>query len=170
MRRSPLLVILPRMSRIKLAEALALRADATKKVEALRSRIVDNARHQEGEEPSEDASALLGEAETALDELESLIRRINRTNAATPLGEGTITDAIARRDVLRLRHGVLTAAADAAAGRNQGGYGRQLRSELRYLSALPVAELRSRADRVAGEIRKVDVEIQRTNWATDLLD
>lgn len=94
-------------------------------MEALRSRIVDNARHQEGEEPSEDASALLVEAETALDELESLIQRINRTNAATPLGEGTITDAIARRDVLRLRHGVLTAAADAAAGRNQGGYGRQ---------------------------------------------
>ncbi|AIG77616.1 Hypothetical protein AJAP_23835 [Amycolatopsis japonica] len=164
------MAILPGMSRIKLAEALALRADATKKVEALRSRIVDNARHQEGEEPSEDASALLVEAETALDELESLIQRINRTNAATRLGEGTITDAIARRDVLRLRHGVLTAAADAAAGRNQGGYGRQLRSELRYLSALPVAELRSRADRVAGEIRLVDVEIQRTNWETDLLD
>ncbi|MFJ8917604.1 hypothetical protein [Amycolatopsis sp. NPDC102389] len=73
--------------------------------------------------PSEDASALLVEAETALGELESLIQRINRTNAATRLGEGTITDAIARRDVLRLRHGVLTAAADAAAGRNQGGYG-----------------------------------------------
>ncbi len=155
---------------MKLAEALALRAEATKKVEQLRSRIVDNARHQEGEEPSEDAVSLLGDAEEKLAELESLIQRINRTNAATRLGEGTITDAIARRDVLRLRHGVLTAAADAAAGRNQGGYGRQLRSELRYFAALPVAELRSRADRVAGELRSVDVEIQRSNWETDLLD
>jgi hypothetical protein len=44
------------------------------------------------------------------------------------------------------------------------------RSELRYFAALPVAELRSRADRVAGEIRAVDVEIQRTNWETGLLD
>ncbi|MGW5701869.1 DIP1984 family protein [Amycolatopsis japonica] len=52
---------------------------------------------------------MLVEAQTALDELESLIQRINRTNAATPLGEGTITDAIARRDALRLRHGVKTA-------------------------------------------------------------
>ncbi|ANN21801.1 hypothetical protein SD37_15855 [Amycolatopsis orientalis] len=155
---------------MKLAEALALRADATKKVEQLRARIADNARHQEGEEPAEDAVALLAEAETTLSELESLIQRINRTNAATPLGEGTITDAIARRDVLRLRHGVLPAAADAAAGRNQGGYGRQLRSELRYFSALPVAELRSRADRVAEEIRALDVRIQRVNWETDLLD
>ncbi|MEV0272288.1 hypothetical protein AB0H43_26225 [Hamadaea sp. NPDC050747] len=46
--------------------------------------------------------------------------RINRTNAATAVGEGTLTEALARRDVLRLRHAVLTAAADAAAGRDQG--------------------------------------------------
>jgi hypothetical protein len=50
-----------------------------------------------------------------LDELEDLIRRINRTNPATRIGpESTITDALARRDVLRARHSVV-AAADAAA-------------------------------------------------------
>ena len=51
-----------------------------------------------------------------LSELESLIRRINRTNAATPVEGGTLTDALARRDVLRLRHGLLTSAANAATG------------------------------------------------------
>lgn len=75
-----------------------------RRVEQLRSRIVGNARYQEGEEPAEDTAALLTEVGEALDELESLICRINRTNAATPLGEGTLTDAIARRDTLRLRH------------------------------------------------------------------
>ena len=40
---------------------------------------------------------------------------------------GTLTDALARRDVLRLRHGMVTAAANAAAGEGQRGY-RQLRS------------------------------------------
>jgi uncharacterized protein DUF6847 len=154
---------------MKLAEALALRSDATKRVEQLRTRIVANARYQEGETPAEDAGELLAEAGSTLDELESLIRRINRTNSATPLGAGTMTDALARRDVLRLRHSVLTAAADAAAGRGQG-MGRQLRSELRYLAALPVAELRARADRVAVELRQVDVDIQRTNWEADLLE
>ncbi|WP_239154922.1 DIP1984 family protein [Amycolatopsis sp. FDAARGOS 1241] len=153
---------------MKLAEALALRADATKRIEQLRTRIVASARYQEGEEPAENAADLLTEAGTTLDELEDLIRRINRTNAQTPLGDGSVTDALARRDALRLRHSVLTAAADAASGRGHG-IARQLRSELRQLAALPVAELRDRADRVALDLRTLDVDIQRTNWEADLL-
>lgn len=42
-----------------------------------------------------------------------MIRQINRTNAATVVQGGTLTDALARRDELRLRHNVVTAAADA---------------------------------------------------------
>lgn len=156
---------------MKLAEALALRADATRRVEQLRARIVANARYQEGEEPSEDAQALLTESGTVLDELETLIRRINRTNAAARMGDdGTVTDALARRDVLRTRHSVVTAAADAAAGHGQHGAGRQLRSELKMLTALPVARLRAEADVLAREIRELDVRIQRANWEVDLLD
>ena len=155
---------------MKVAEALALRADATRRVEQLRTRIVANARFQEGEEPTEDAAALLAEAGAVLDELEDLIRRINRTNAATVMGaEGTLTDALARRDVLRGRHSVVTAAADAAAGRGQG-MGRQLRSELKMLTALPVAELRSQADDLARQLRELDVRIQQSNWQFDLLE
>jgi hypothetical protein len=156
---------------VKLAEALALRADATRRVEQLRTRIVANARFQEGEEPAEDAQALLAEAGAVLDELEDLIRRINRTNAATRIGpEGTITDALARRDVLRTRHSVVTAAADAAVGRSQAGMGRQLRSELKMLAALPVAQLRAQADDLARQIRELDVRIQQSNWEFDLME
>jgi len=156
---------------MKLAEALALRADATRRVEQLRERIVASARYQEGEEPAEDAHALLTEAGTVLDELEVLIRRINRTNATARIGEeGTITDALARRDVLRARHAMMTAAADAAAGRSRSGPGRQLRSELKMIAALPVAQLRAQADALAQQIRELDVRIQRSNWEVDLLD
>ncbi|GAB2854470.1 DIP1984 family protein [Actinoallomurus bryophytorum] len=154
---------------MKLAEALAERAEATRRVERLRARVVGSARYQEGETPAENAADLLAEAGEALDSLESLIRRINRTNAAVSMGrDGTVTDALARRDVLRLRHGVVTAAADAAAG--QRGTVRQLRSELMMLSALPVADLRAQADVLAREIRELDLRIQRTNWEADLLD
>jgi hypothetical protein len=153
---------------VKLAEALTLRADAARRVEQLRSRIVANARFQEGEEPTEDAAALLAEAGAVLNELENLIRRINKTNAATQIGpEGTITDALARRDVLRVRHSVVTAAADSAAGRCGG---RQLRSELKMLTALPVAQLRTQADDLARQIREIDVSIQKSNWEFDLMD
>ena len=152
---------------MKLAEALALRAENTRKVEQLRNRIVDNARYQEGESPAEDAAALITESQTVFDELESLIRRINKTNATAEVGDGTMTDALARRDVLRLRHKTITAAADAASG---SGYARQLRSELTYVSALSVSELRSTADDLARQLREVDVEIQRRNWEVDLID
>ena len=142
-----------------------------KRQEQLRARIASNARYQEGEEPSEDAGALLVEAEEALREFEELIGRINRTNATTAMEvDGTLTDALARRDVLRLRHHVLTTAADAAAGTNQHAYTRQLRSELKMFSALPVGDLRTRADQVARELRELDVRIQRTNWEVDLQD
>ncbi|WP_373137933.1 DIP1984 family protein [Mycobacterium marinum] len=156
---------------MKLAEALSLRANAARRVEQLRTRIVGNARYQEGEEPAEDAAALLAEAGETLDEYAALIRRINRTNAATAIGaDGTLTDALARRDALRLRHYVLTAAADAAAGSNQPTYSRQLRSELKMLPALPVAELRAQADELARELRELDVRIQQSNWEVELLD
>ncbi|MGW7550587.1 DIP1984 family protein [Streptomyces rimosus] len=156
---------------MKLAEALAERAEAARRVEQLRARVVSSARYQEGETPAEDAAELLAEADEVLATLETLIRRINRTNAAVDMGRhGTLTDALARRDVLRLRHSVVTSAADAAAGTGERGYGRQLRSELLTLPALPVAELRRQADLIAREVREIDVAVQRTNWEADLLD
>lgn len=166
---------------MKLGEALSLRADRQRRVEQLRARITANATYQEGAEPAEDASALLAEADEVLDELETLIRRINRTNSATALasgsdgagsdrsGAGTVTDGLARRDALRLRHAVLVAAADAASGHQHGVF-RQLRSELRQVSALPVADLRTRADGVAREIRELDARLQQANWTVELVD
>ncbi|MFG1916868.1 DIP1984 family protein [Micromonospora sp. NPDC048898] len=156
---------------MKLGEALTERAEAARRVEQLRVRINGSARYQEGELPPEDAAVLLTELDQVLDDLESLIRRINRTNAAVPVDDiGTLTDALARRDVLRLRHAAITAAADAAAGSGRGHVARQLRSELTMLAALPVAELRGRADGLAGQLRDLEVRIQRTNWEADLLD
>ena len=157
---------------MKLAEALAERGELIKRTEHLKVRILANARHQDGESPAEDASILLLEHASALDRLELLIRRINRTNSSATVRDGTITDALASRDVLRMRHKAISAAADAASGRDhEHRYGpRQLRSELVYVAALPVTELRSAADDIAMQIRLVDLEIQRANWEFDLIE
>jgi hypothetical protein len=159
------------MLTVKLGEALTLRADAARRIEQLQARIVASARYQEGEEPAEDAAVLLTEAAQALEELESLIRCINRTNAAARVGGGdaTITDLLARRDALRLRHALVNSAADAAAGKGRGGAVRQLRSELKMLSALPVSRLRTEADAVARELRELDVRLQQANWEIELI-
>lgn len=157
---------------MKLAEALLERGDLQKRVEQLRHRITSNARYQEGEAPAEDPVALLAEVGTVLASLERLVVAINLTNSATVLpastalpAGGTMTEALARRDALRTRHAIVTAAADAASGQNSY---RQLRSELRELSALPIAELRAEADQVARSLRELDIVIQSTNWEADL--
>lgn len=153
---------------MKLAEALTARADLQRRIEQLRARITANARYQEGEEPAEDAAALLVPADADLLLLRDLIRRINATNSRLDLGtDGTMTDALAARDVLRLQHSLLADAAAAASGANDQ-FLRQMRSELRQISALPVAELRSRADAVAQELRELDNRIQQANWLHDL--
>lgn len=151
---------------MKLAEALAERTELQRKAEQLRARITANARYQEGESPSEDAVQLLGNLDAVFTELERLIARINTTNAALVLGDGrTMTEALARRDVLRLRHAALSAA--AAAGSGQGQY-RQLRSELREIAAVDVPALRTQADSVARELREIDGQIQEANWLNEL--
>jgi hypothetical protein len=161
------------MAAMKLAEALSLRSDAQKRLAQLQARAVASARFQEGEDVPEDANALLAEAREVVAEVESLVRRINRTNAAVELEPGiTITDAIARRDALASERSVLVAIADAAAGSGAraGGFGRQLRSELRFLTNVPIPQLRTEADALARQYRELDTRLQEANWTTELLD
>ena len=156
---------------MKLGEALLLRADRKRTLEQLRARIQASARYQEGEKPAEDANALISMAATVLDNYEMLIRQINRTNSQTLMDDGrTITDALAERDVLRLRHLVVSSSADAASGAagQRAPMLRSTRSELKYVTALNVRTLREQASDLARRIRELDGRIQQVNWVTDL--
>ena len=157
---------------MKLAEALLLRADRNRTLEQLKQRVQVSARYQEGEEPPEDARELVSMASTVLDELEGLIRNINLTNSGTVMADGrTVTDALAERDVLRLRYSVLKVSADAASGaQQQVGYMRATRSELKLMSDLDVKNLRQQASDIARRVRELDARIQEVNWTTELLE
>jgi len=155
---------------VKLAEALLLRADRMRTIEQLKVRIHASARFQEGEQPPEDARELIATTSSVLDELETLIRQINRTNAVTVMEDGrTVTDALAERDVLRLRYSVLTSSADAASGTVQRvPLMRATRSELKYVTTLNVKALRQQASDIARQARELDGRIQQVNWTTEL--
>ena len=155
---------------MKLAEALLLRADRNRSLEQLKQRIQVSARYQEGENPPEEARDLVAAASAVLDELEVLIRNINRTNSGTVMGDGrTVTDALAERDVLRLRYSMLKVSAEAASGsQQQVGFIRSTRSELKYLRGLDVKDLRQQASDVARQARELDAHIQQVNWTTEL--
>ncbi len=154
---------------MRLAEALSLRGDLQKRVAQLRERIHANVRYQEGEEPSENASALLGEVGETIDRLQSLIAAINITNASLTLPDGrSMTSALAERDMLRLRHSVMSAAAQSAISGAE--YSRQMRSELRQIVAIDVPALRKDIDDVAQHLRELDGTIQEANWTSDLVE
>lgn len=68
---------------MKLAEALILRADCQKRIAQLKSRLLVNAKVQEGDAPAETPQELISELERTSSELLDLIKRINRTNSAT---------------------------------------------------------------------------------------
>lgn len=150
---------------MKLAEALQLRTGLQKRISQLSSRLCNNATVQEGEKPAEDPAALMEEYEDCVAQLEGLIARINRTNSETRTEQGTLTQLLARRDVLKLRtgmyHDFLLSASSLAR--------RATRSEIKIRSTVPVAEYRKKADGLSRELRELDGVIQQANWTTELL-
>lgn len=151
---------------MKLAEALIARADAQRRFEQLKQRLLQNARVQEGDQPAEEPSALLLEAERLAQRMQDLIQRINRTNAATAYDENmTLTDALAMRDVLRLRQEMYRNLAQAAAVKQD----RYSRSEVKFKSTVDVGHIQERADELARAYRELDTRVQELNWQTELL-
>jgi len=151
---------------MKLAEALIERADLQKQIAQLRSRMVQNAKVQEGETPAEAVETLLPLYEAMMQALETLIRRINRTNSTTPLEEATLADAIAARDSLRGRISAHRELYDAAAIQQ----GRYSRSEVKYIRCVDTAMLQKRIDGLSRQFRELDTKIQAANWMTELLE
>src|SRR5438046_21149 len=126
---------------MKLGEALTLRSDIQTRIQQLKPRLVASAKMQEGESVPEDPQALLTEFDALVDQLTELVRKINHTNLATTLPDGTtLTDALALRDALTLRHEFFRGLADAASERND----RYSRTEIRMLAAVDVPALRQR--------------------------
>lgn len=150
-------------------EALNRRADLQKRIAQLQERLQASVLVQEGEEPPEAPEDLLDELTDLCDELEELIAQINHTNAATRLRTGeSVTEALARRDVLELRSAALRGAIRAATDR--GLFGRYSRSEIRMVRRVQVAELQGTVDLNAKRQRELDNALQEHNWTTELLE
>ncbi|MDY6081396.1 MAG: DIP1984 family protein [Eubacteriales bacterium] len=149
---------------MKLAEALLLRADLQKRIEQIESRLLRNAKVQEGETPAEDPQALLAELSDLVRQLETLMRRINETNAAlTDAGE-TMTALLARRDCLRLYVQALRRFCAEASETVMRG----TRSEVVVRSAVDVRRLQKTIDDTSKELRELDLRIQGLNWTAEL--
>jgi hypothetical protein len=148
-----------------LGEALTVRADLQQRLRELRARVLAVAKVQEGEAPAEQPDVLLAELEQTAERLRTLIARINRTNLAVTLADGeSLTDALARRDLLAVRHAVHRELAAAASQQPE----RYSLREIKLQPTVDVAALRRKVDDLARERRELDVALQAANWANAL--
>lgn len=150
---------------MKLATALSERADLQKKLSELGIRLNQNAKVQEGEEPSEAPEELMAELDRIIGRLEELITKINLTNSSTVHDGRTITELLAHRDCLKSKIQIMRNFLDNASSR----VNRMTHSEIKIMSTVPVSEMQKKVDVLSKELRECDELIQELNWTTELL-
>lgn len=151
---------------MKLAEALSLRKDLQARIEQLKVRLLNNIKVQEGEQPTEDPKELMAELDGCLDQLETLIFRINATNMQTSEDGKTITQLNAERDVLKMRVDFLRNLSNNASQLNN----RYSRTEIKTVATIEVKPLRKQIDKLSEALRKLDLKIQTLNFTTELIE
>ncbi|MBR6236200.1 MAG: DIP1984 family protein, partial [Firmicutes bacterium] len=117
---------------MKLATALSQRADLQKRTAELNTRLRNNAKVQDGEQPAEKPAELLKELDAVLLQLEELVARINLTNSSTVFEGKTVTELIARRDMLSKKLGILRGFLDEASSK----IARYSRAEIKIVSTV----------------------------------
>lgn len=150
---------------MKLAEALAERADLQKRIQQLKERLNLNAKVQEGEQPNENPEDLLTELDTLISRLEQLITAINKTNSLTFTDGENLTALLAKRDCLSLK---ITILQDFLNEANDIFY-RGTRTEIKICSTVSITKKRKELDNLSRDLRKLDMRIQQCNWTTDLI-
>lgn len=151
---------------MKLAEALLERKSLKDKIESLRMRLEENVLIQEGDQPNEQPQVLLDELNDALHQMEQLIKRINATNNIAKLADGSsVSEAIVRRDVLRMKREAIEQVVNFASMRHH----RFGRNEVKFVLTVSTADLRQQIDALSKQWRELDAEIQAANWTTELV-
>ena len=149
---------------MKLAEALQERADLNRKTEELRRRLMHCMLVQEGEEPPEDPNELIKELDECTERLGHLIAAVNTANCRTVVNGMTLTEIIARKDMISVRLSAYRDMVNAASQTTTRARG----SEIRILPVIKASQLQKTADSLAKELRLLDNLLQETNWKTEL--
>ena len=149
---------------MKLATALSLCGALQTKLSELSTRLNNNAKTQEGEKPAEDPEELLQQTDRILVQLEDLIARINLRNSRTVDGGVTLTELLAKRDVLSKRLSVMRSFLDSSSEKVT----RYAKTEIKIVSTVDVAKLQKQTDALSADLRALDERIQTLNWTVDL--
>ena len=147
--------------KMKLAEGLLLRADLIKKIEHLQNRIRPVLIVSENKQPQEDPVKLLAQLRKAIQDLQYIIVRINKTNNETSIdGEGLLMEALAKRDSLKILSEKLRTIRQSAQLSN--------RDYSNLKTTVDIKNLQIEMDQTGRAFREIDSKIQAANWLTEL--
>ena len=149
--------------KMKLAEALLLRSDLLKKIEHIQNRIRPVLIVSDDKKPQEDPAKLLAQLRTAIQDLEILVIRINKTNNEINInGEGSLMEALVKRDSLKMLSEKLRNIRYAAQIDNSG--------DANLKTTIDIKKLQTEMDQTGRAFREIDSKIQELNWLTELKD
>lgn len=151
---------------MKIAEALILRADIQKRIAQLKTRLNNNAKVQENEEPAENPELLLTELENLILQLNDLIVKINRTNTLSKIDGISLVELIAKKDTLSQKAGILREFIEIASQKVD----LYSTTEIKVFSTVNVSEQQKKLDKLSKEIRETDTKLQQANWTIDLIE
>jgi len=150
---------------MKLAEALLLRSEYTKKIENLQHRLLSNVKVQEDDKPLENPQNLLEENFDLSEQLCEIIKQINARNSLARLDNGlTLAEAIVHRDMVMKKRNILSSVTRHATEKDL----RYSHSEIKMNVIIPYAEIQQQIDTLSKEYRELDTKIQALNWTTEL--
>lgn len=150
---------------MKLSEALIIRSDLQKRVQQIKSRLIANAKVQEGDTTVENPAEIISELNQTLADLCEIIKRINLTNSQITDGEKTMTELLADRDALTTKIEIYQDFLSAA--RNK--IDRYSNKEIKIFSSVDIKEEQTKLDKLSKQLRELDVKIQALNWQSDLI-
>ncbi len=151
--------------KMKLAEALIERKELQSRLSRLNQRLQANDLVQEGDVPSEDPKVLIKDVETTIDELTTLVDRINKTNGVVIVDGKTLSEMITKRDFMVKRISIMREFLQKASNKIE----RYSRNEIMITATVDVKPYQKIVDKLSYEARMLDAKIQYTNWNTELI-
>lgn len=151
---------------MKLAEALAIRAEMKTKINNIQSRLNQNSKVQHGEKPAEDPYVLLKELDILSENMITLVKNINYTNCVTTENGISLMEMIAEKDILQKKISVIKNFLSNASSL----VNRYSNTEIKIQSTVDVAKLQKEVDHMSKKLRELDMNIQRINWTVDLIE
>lgn len=150
--------------KMKIAQALEMRADSLKKISNIKERIEKNVKLPENEKPIEDPIGLIELGLDHIREYHSYVKRINKANMENEINGINMSELLLKKDKLMIEKRFY----DRIINKATSEYDRWSRSEVKSYVTVDVNKYQKICDKLGKEIRELNMKIQENNWKFEI--